>query len=69
MGNPKKKKPLNERGKKNAKCKIKASLSKTSCTPAWDLCLYIYIYIYIYILMIIPLYLITNQHESQKTLW
>ena len=25
-------------------------------------------YIYIYILMIIPLYLITNQHECQKTL-
>ena len=27
------KKKLNERGKKNAQCKIKASLGKTSCTP------------------------------------
>ena len=34
---------LNERGKKNVKCKIRAPLDKTSYTSVWGLYLYIYI--------------------------
>ena len=54
---------------KEVKKMLNAKLKHHSARPhALPHEIFAYIYIYIYILMIIPLYLITNQHESQKTL-
>ena len=56
MGNSKKNLKKKKRGKKNAKCKIRAPHGMILCISIWDHCFYINKYIYIYILSYIKLY-------------